>query len=142
MVILAINQIARQISSKIQVKHLEWIPWNPQGVRWSENHESGENFPGRIFVYTMGVQTVIYVAALFGKDVLLLKSEEMLTTILLIQLIGIAGAYFFAFLANRIGNKSAIFVSLIIWTIACSLAFKLEPRHPGQFLPSLAWLAL
>jgi UMF1 family MFS transporter len=90
-------------------------------------------FLGAFFVYTMGVQTVIYVAALFGKDVLLLKSEEMLTTILLIQLIGIAGAYFFAFLADRIGNKAAIFVSLIIWTIACSLAFKLEPRHPGQF---------
>jgi UMF1 family MFS transporter len=90
-------------------------------------------FLGAFFVYTMGVQTVIYVAALFGKDVLLLKSEEMLTTILLIQLIGIAGAYFFAFLADRIGNKAAIFVSLIIWTIACSLAFKLEPRHPEQF---------
>jgi MFS transporter, UMF1 family len=90
-------------------------------------------FLAAFFVYTMGVQTVIYVAALFGKNVLLLKSEEMLTTILLIQLIGIAGAYFFAFVADRMGNKPAILISLVIWTVACSLAYLLEPQKPNQF---------
>lgn len=58
-------------------------------------------FLGSFFVYTMGVQTVIYVAALFGKNELKLESEDMLKTILLIQLIGIAGAFFFAWAAKN-----------------------------------------
>lgn len=88
---------------------------------------------GSFFVYTMGVQTVIYVAALFGKHVLELKSEDMLITILLIQLIGIAGAYFFAWVADKLGNKPALFISLSIWALSCALAFRLEPHEPTQF---------
>lgn len=90
-------------------------------------------FLAAFFVYTMGVQTIIYVAALYGKDVLLLESKDMLITILLIQLIGIGGAYLFAWTANVFGNKRALSISLVIWAIACVLAFYVEPKHPQQF---------
>ncbi len=90
-------------------------------------------FLGSFFVYTMGVQTVIYVAALFGKNELKLESEDMLKTILLIQLIGIAGAFFFAWAAKKLGNKPALFISLSIWTLSCILAYQLEPQKPNQF---------
>jgi UMF1 family MFS transporter len=85
------------------------------------------------FVYTMGVQTVIYVAALFGKNVLELESKDMIITILLIQLIGIAGAYFFAWLADKKGNRYSLSATLAIWVLVCILAYFLEPRKPMQF---------
>ena len=85
------------------------------------------------FVYTMGVQTVIYVAAIYGSKQLRLESGDLLKTILLIQLIGIAGAYFFAYLAKKQGNKKAIITALIIWAIACVIAFYVQAGKPNQF---------
>lgn len=90
-------------------------------------------FLASFFVYTMGVQTVIYVAALFGKNELQLESSDMIITILLIQLIGIAGAYFFAWLADKKGNKFGIILALSIWALSCVLAYFLQPKQPNQF---------
>lgn len=85
------------------------------------------------FIYTMGVQTIIYVAALFGKNELKLESTTMLITILLIQLVGIAGAYFFAWVADKKGNKFSLATTLLIWVLVCVCAFFVQPRQPGQF---------
>ena len=49
----------------------------------------------------MGVQSVMYVAALFGSKVLHLASGQLITTILIIQFVAIAGAYLFAYLSKR-----------------------------------------
>lgn len=85
------------------------------------------------FIYTMGVQTIIYVAALFGKNELKLESTTMLITILLIQLVGIAGAYFFAWIADKKGNKFSLATTLLIWVLVCVCAFMVQPHQPGQF---------
>ncbi|MGB1093951.1 MAG: MFS transporter [Bacteroidia bacterium] len=90
-------------------------------------------FLASFFVYTMGVQTVLYVATLFGQNELKLESSDMIKTILLIQVIGIAGAYFFAWLANKKGNKTAIIIALFIWIIGCYLTFYIEEKKPMQF---------
>ena len=90
-------------------------------------------FLSSFFVYTMGVQTVIYVAAIYGSKQLKLESGDLLKTILLIQLIGIAGAYFFAYLAKKQGNRKALIVSLIIWAIACVIAYFVQAGKPNQF---------
>jgi MFS transporter, UMF1 family len=45
------------------------------------------------FFFNMGVQTVMFVAALFGSQELKLPQENLITTILLIQLVGILGGY-------------------------------------------------
>lgn len=90
-------------------------------------------FLASFFVYTMGVQTVLYVATLFGQNELKLESSDMIKTILLIQVIGIAGAYFFAWLANKKGNKTSIIIALSIWIVGCYLAFHIQEKQPLQF---------
>ena len=90
-------------------------------------------FLASFFVYTMGVQTVLYVATLFGQNELKLESADMIKTILLIQIIGVAGAYFFAWLARKKGNKISIILALCIWTIGCYLAYFIEEKQPNQF---------
>lgn len=85
------------------------------------------------FIYTMGVQTIIYVAGIFGEKELKLSTDTLITTILLIQLIGIGGAYFFAFLANKIGNKLSIIVALTIWGVVCVLAYGTPAGDPNRF---------
>ena len=71
------------------------------------------------FTYHMGVQTVMYVATLFGTDELHLESGALILTILLLQVVAIAGAYLFAKLSERIGNTRALSWSVFIWMLIC-----------------------
>jgi UMF1 family MFS transporter len=71
------------------------------------------------FTYNMGVQTVMYVATLFGTDELHLESGALILTILLLQVVAIAGAYLFAKLSERIGNTRALSWSVFIWMLIC-----------------------
>jgi UMF1 family MFS transporter len=70
------------------------------------------------FFYNSGVQTVMYLAALFGTDVLKLKSNKLIGTILLIQLVASVGAWLFARLSFFKGNRYSLITMNIIW-IGC-----------------------
>lgn len=78
------------------------------------------------FTYNMGVQTVMYVATLFGDKELHLESGALIATILLLQLIAIAGAIFFARLSERIGNTRALSWSVIIWAGICVAGYYVQ----------------
>jgi UMF1 family MFS transporter len=67
------------------------------------------------FFYNMGVQTVMYVAALFGDKELHMESSQLITTILIIQFVAIGGAHFFSWYSNRNGNIKALILAIFIW---------------------------
>lgn len=75
------------------------------------------------FFYNMGVQTVMYVATIFGIEVLNLPDEALIITILIIQLVAIGGAYAFAILSGKYGNIRALIVAVIIWIGICIGAY-------------------
>lgn len=75
------------------------------------------------FVYNMAVQTVMYVATLFGTEELKMDTGALITTILLIQLVAIPGAYGFAHLSAWLGNIHAITVAVLIWIGICVAAY-------------------
>ncbi len=81
------------------------------------------SFLTSFFFYTMGVQTVMYVAALFGEKELKLESAQLITTILIIQFVGIFGAYLFSFLSRKMGNLKAIMTAIVIWIGICIAAY-------------------
>ncbi|KAA6431959.1 MFS transporter [Rufibacter glacialis] len=67
------------------------------------------------FFYNMGVQTVMYVASLFGSKELNLPDTALITVLLIIQAVAIGGAYFFAWLSGRIGNTMALMWAVLVW---------------------------
>lgn len=75
------------------------------------------------FFFTMGIQTVMYVAALFGSKELHLKSGQLIATILIIQFVAIGGAYLFAYLSKKLGNINALLIALVIWIGICISAY-------------------
>ncbi|MBL7836618.1 MAG: MFS transporter, partial [Bacteroidetes bacterium] len=75
------------------------------------------------FFFSMGVQTVMYVAATFADKELKMPTEKLIPTILLIQLIAIAGAYLFSYVSKRIGNINAMLILTAIWTFICIGAY-------------------
>jgi len=75
------------------------------------------------FVYTMGLRTVMYVATIFGATELKLPSQSLIITVLLIQLVGIAGSYLFAWISSQIGNIYALMIGVAIWIGICGGAY-------------------
>lgn len=75
------------------------------------------------FFYNSGVQTVMYLAALFGTDVLKLESDKLIMTILLIQLVASVGAGLFARLSAQKGNRFSLMVMIAIWIGVCVAAY-------------------
>lgn len=75
------------------------------------------------FFYNMGVQTVMYVATLFGDKELKLRSSELIISILIIQFVAIGGAYLFSSLSKKIGNIRMLIAAVIIWIGVCVGAY-------------------
>ena len=83
--------------------------------------------------YSMGVQTVMYVATLFGEDVVGMKTAELIILVLILQIVAIAGAYIFAKISEKKGNIFAITISIITWAVICIIAFFMNEGMVTQF---------
>lgn len=90
-----------------------------------------KSFLVSFFFFTMGIQTVVYVAALFGSKELKLDSGALIATILIIQFVGIIGAYLFAYLSKKFGNYNALIIALIVWIGICIAAYNVY--HANEF---------
>ena len=78
------------------------------------------------FFYNAGAQTVMYVATIFGTSVLHLKSEQLILTILILQIVAIGGAYIFSFLSKKFGNIRALSIAIFVWIGICGWAHYVE----------------
>ncbi len=118
-----------------------YVPENPYGrkatgniwlkgyqellVVWRSLKESPDlkKYLTAFFFFNMGVQTVMYLATLFGTDVLHLDSTKLIMTILLIQLVASFGAWLSAKFSMVYGNKLALMVMIGIWIVVCFGAY-------------------
>lgn len=75
------------------------------------------------FFMTMGLLTVMFMAATYGTKELGLSDNVLIPTILLIQLIGMFGAWIFAKISGRVGNIKALILSIIIWILIILAVF-------------------
>lgn len=88
-------------------------------------------FLGGFFWYSVGMQTIILLAAVFGSKVLGLESSQLIMTILIIQFVAILGSVVFARLSERTTNLYAIKIGVVIWMVLCFCAYFVQT--PGQF---------
>jgi len=84
------------------------------------------------FFYNMGVQTIMLVATLFGSKELNLPTGKLIITILIIQLVAIAGAWTMARLSDRFGNIKTLIAVVLIWIGVCIGAFYISILHEQQ----------
>ena len=86
------------------------------------------------FFYSMGVQTIMLVASYFGSKELSLDQDKLIFTILIIQIIAIFGAYFFAYISKIKGNKFSLVVMNIAWIFICLSAYFTTNENQFYFL--------
>jgi len=86
-------------------------------------------FLGSFFLFSVGVQTIILMAGIFGSKELGLPTLDLIAVILLVQIVGIAGAYLFSRLSVKIGNLKTLKITILIWAIVCLIAFLLDKNQ-------------
>lgn len=80
------------------------------------------------FIFSMGVQTVMLLAPLFADKEIGMQADEMIFVVLILQLVAIGGAFFFAWLSKLKGNGFAIGTTLIVWIFICIAGYFMKDK--------------
>jgi UMF1 family MFS transporter len=91
-----------------QVKRLKLLKW----------------FLVAFFFYSMGVQTVMLAATLFGSQVLGLPADKLIITVVIIQLVAIPGAMLMSYLSGISGNLPVLMGVVLFWILVCVAAYE------------------
>lgn len=88
---------------------------------WKELKQNKQlvRFLPAFFIYSMGVQTVMLVANHFGSDEIKMEAGQLITTILIIQFVAMAGAFLFSFISRKKGNLFTLKMATLIWSLIC-----------------------
>jgi UMF1 family MFS transporter len=111
---------------------------------WKHAHQLPvlKKFLISFFFYSMGVQTVMLAATLFGSQVMHLETSKLIACILIIQVVAIAGAYIMAKLSNRFGNFTVLMFVVVIWIGVCIAAYLITTEMQFYILAAVVGLVM
>ncbi len=94
-------------------------------------------FLGSYFMYNMGVQTVMIMAVPFAAKAIHWESaqqrnQNLIVSILIIQFLGILGAFLMSRLSRVIGNLKTIGIVIFLWVVICYCVYQFV-YTPVQF---------
>ena len=93
-------------------------------------------------VYNDGVVTVIGFAALYAVDTIGFTSGDLVFMFVTLNVVAAAGALAFGRLADKIGQKRTIMISLAIWIVAVTLAYMAHSRTTFWIAASLVGIGM
>lgn len=99
-------------------------------------------FLAAFFCYSAGVQTVLFLAAVFAEQELAFGATQLILIILILQLVAVAGAYLFALVSKRRGNKFSLMLMLLIWTAICFAAYVVHTQLQFYLLASAVGMVM
>ena len=93
-------------------------------------------------VYNDGIQTVISQASVYGSEELGLSQSTLITAVLMVQVLAVAGALGMGRLARTYGAKRTILGSLVAWTVTLAAGYFLPAGAPVWFFVLAAGIGL
>lgn len=93
-------------------------------------------------IYNDGVQTVITQASVFGSEELGMDQTTLISAVLLVQVLAVAGALLMGNLARRYGAKRTILGSLVAWAAITATGYFLPAGAPEWFFVLAAGIGL
>lgn len=97
------------------------------------------------FVFSMAVQTIMLVAVYFGEEEIAWGTSEaktfgLITSILIIQIVAILGAFLTSRASGKFGNIKTLIVINSLWMLLCFYAYFMET--PFQFYIAAGFVGL
>jgi len=101
-----------------------------------------KRFLSAFFCYSAGAQTAIFLAGIFAVKELGFETTELIVVVLILQIVGIGGAYLFAKLSGTFGNKNVLILILLIWTSITVVGYFLEGKTAFYVLAAFVGLVM
>ena len=93
-------------------------------------------------VYNDGIVTVIYFAALYASVTIGFTTAEIAIMFIAMNVVAAAGAFSFGWVADRIGQKRTILISLTIWLTAVVVAYFAYSKTSFYVVATLAGIGM
>jgi len=100
--------------------------------RKMQKNKSIKIFLPAFFFYSMGVQTIMLVAAMFAESEIHITGAKLIQIIFILQFLGIIGSILFGRVSMWLGNKTSIIIMLFIWIGVSISAYFIQTE--GQFM--------
>ena len=135
-----------EINKKLK-KHLLVNGFHELKLVWNQAREipALKRFLGTFFLLSVGVQTVMLVAAGYSKKQIFPKPDDepkLLLTILLIQIVAIFGAILLSRLSKLIGNISTLAIGIVIWIAICIWGYFIKSQTEFYILAACVGLVM
>ena len=118
----------------------------PVWLRVASGFQISSKIPGLarylagFFFMNMGVQTIMYLAAIFGEVELKMSSEKLIATILILQLVAIGGSILFARVSTGLQPIGTLILACFLWIGVCIAAYFVQTDN--QFFAVAALVGL
>ena len=134
-------------SNKKLKKHLLVNGFHELKLVWNQAKQipALKRFLGTFFLLSVGVQTVMLVAAGYSKKEIFPKPEDepkLLVTILLIQIVAIFGAIILSRLSKLIGNIATMVIGIVIWIAICIWGYYITSQTEFYILAACVGLVM
>ena len=98
------------------------------------------------FVFSFSLQTVLYIASYFGVNEIDWTGSDqtsgLIISILLIQIVAIAGAFIFSRLAQKFGNVIVLTFAIFLWGAVCLYAYYINTPNEFYMIAGLVGLLM
>jgi UMF1 family MFS transporter len=137
-----------QASLPVNMGPLLKIGWQRvfQTMKKINSYRELKKFLFAFLLYNDGIQTVIIVASIFGAEILKMNTGELIFYFLVIQGTAFWGSLLFGYLADWMGKKKTILLTLWIWMLVVVWAYRLgifwDPKTEYWILGILAGIVL
>lgn len=130
---ITLRKLPGNVYNKVSGKDYIWKGFRELKIVVKElnNYPMLKRFLTAFFLLSVGVQTIILLATIFGSSELGLETIDLIITVLVIQLVAILGAFLFSRLSEKKGNFYALKVTTLIWMLVCFGAFMLHKDLPN-----------
>jgi UMF1 family MFS transporter len=130
---ITFKALPNNLYDKKSEKDYIWKGFRELKIVWLELKQlpTLKGFLIAFFLLSIGVQTIILLAAIFGSTELGLSAINLIVTILLIQFVAIFGAFIFSKISTKYGNFKALKITITIWILVCFCAFLLHKDLPN-----------
>lgn len=94
------------------------------------------------FIYIDAINTIIIFSSIFADETLHLAIDEIIFFFLEVQTTAIIGSVLFGILADKLGHKQALTISLLLWLLIVAVAYMTTDKTMFFVVGALAGVAL
>jgi len=94
------------------------------------------------FCISLGIQTLWIIAPLFAIKVIKMEGSELIAIVLLMQFLGVVGAYLLSFIAQKFNNLLALKIACLLFIAICISGIWIQQKSSFYILATLMGSAM